>query len=214
VIDYSLYVVTTDLSHSAQTHIDIAGDAVAGGATVIQLREKRASTKDILLLAQRIRELTRKAGVCFIVNDRIDIGLATDADGVHIGQNDMPLREARRLLGGQRIIGVTATNMEEAIEAERNGADYLGVSPIFATPSKEDAGQPMGLEKLKEIRENVRIPIVAIGGITGENVARVISTGADGIAVISAIAAASDRRKATAELLRRIDECRQSSMNR
>lgn len=206
--DYRLYVVTTDLNESFDIHVDIAREAILGGATVIQFREKKGDTRDIFEAAFKIKKLTEVFKIPLIINDRVDICLAVDADGVHVGQQDMPLEVARRLLGKERIVGVTATNLEEAIEAEQQGADYLGVSPIFATPSKADAGEPMGLEMLKEIRSKVKIPIVAIGGITGENVEQVMRTGVDGIAVISAIAAASDRTIAAEKLLRQIDMCR------
>ena len=208
MIDYSLYVITTDLSSSMENHLEIARDALCGGATVIQFREKEAGTRELLYLARQIKKVAEAAKVPLIVNDRVDIGLAVDAEGVHIGQGDIPIEVARRLLGKDRIIGVTATSLEEAVEAERRGADYLGVSPVFATPSKDDAGEPMGLKKLGEIRRAVRIPIVAIGGITRENLEGVINAGADGIAVISAIAAASDRKQATADLLGRIEKCK------
>ncbi len=213
MIDYSLYVITTDLSGSLRTHLDIAGDAVESGATVIQLREKKACTRDLLRLARQIKQLASEAGIPFIVNDRIGLCFAVEADGVHIGQQDMPIDVARRLLGWERLIGVTATNLEEALEAERQGANYLGVGPIFTTPSKDDAGEPIGLENLRQISESVEIPIVAIGGIKEENVESVMNAGADGIAVISAIAAALDRKEATAALRSRIEKCKRRVSN-
>lgn len=207
MIDYRLYVITADLPEQNTTHLGIAKEAICGGATVVQLREKKAESGELLQLAHEIKKLTEKAQIPFIINDRLDVGLAVDADGVHLGQQDIPIEVARRLLGSQRIIGVSATNLREAIEAEQQGADYLGVGPIFSTPSKDDAAKPMGLHGLRAIRRNVGIPLVAIGGICEENVDQVLRAGADGIAVISAIAGASDRKKAAQDLLDIIDQC-------
>lgn len=204
VIDYSLYVITTNLGEPGKSHIDIAREAISGGATVIQLRDKASSSRMMLEQAWEIKKLTEEAKIHFVVNDRIDIALAVGADGVHLGQDDIPLSIARKILGKEKIIGITATNLKEAMEAEQEGADYLGVSPIFATPSKEDAGEPIGVEELARIRKHVNIPIVAIGGIMKDNIVQVIAAGADGVAVISAVAGATDMREASKELLRRI----------
>ncbi len=201
-----LYVITTEIPGLSRTHIDVARDAIAGGATVIQLREKDRCTRDILRIAAEIKKLTHRSGTLFIINDRIDIALAIDADGVHLGQEDMPLLYARRILGKGKIIGVSVGGIEEAVRAEREGADYLGVGSIFLTPSKSDAGQPVGLGTLSEIRSSVKTPIVAIGGITLNNIEDVLKAGADGVAVISAVACATDVKRATSELLRKIRE--------
>jgi thiamine-phosphate pyrophosphorylase len=206
MIDYSLYIITIDLPESKRTHIDIARETILGGATIVQLREKTGSTRKILETAYEIRKLTQKAKIPFIINDRLDIAMAVNSDGVHLGQEDMPLNIARKILGKDRVIGISATNLEEAIEAESQGADYLGVGPIFATPSKEDAAEPMGLGGLAEIRKKVKIPIVAIGGISWENMGEVIRAGADGVAVISAIAGAPDMKKATSDLLKCVNQ--------
>lgn len=198
-----LYVITTSVPHMGRSHLDIAEAAVAGGAQVIQLREKN-ETGNILEMARRLRELTRRAGIKFIVNDRVDVALAAEADGAHLGQEDVSFSAARRVLGNQRIIGISATSIEEAVEAERQGADYLGVGPIFPTPSKSDAAEPMGCGLLAEIRRRVKIPLVAIGGITADNLEEVLSAGADSVAVISAVAAAPDMETAVHELVERI----------
>jgi len=205
-MNLALYVITTEIPCLSRTHIDVARDAIAGGATVIQLREKDRCTRDILRIAVEIRKLTCQSGTLFIINDRIDIALAIDADGVHLGQEDMPLPYARKILGKEKIIGVSVGGIEEAVRAEREGADYLGVGSIFLTPSKSDAGQPVGLDTLSEVRSLVKTPIVAIGGITLNNIEEVLKAGADGVAVISAVACAADVRKATSELLRKIRE--------
>ena len=199
--NYALCIITADLPDLKRTHVDVARESILGGATMVQFRDKNAGTREILDAAFEIRDLAKRAGIPFIVNDRIDIAMAVGSDGVHLGQEDMPIDVARRILGQSRIIGISATNLEEAIEAQRQGADYLGVGPIFATPSKEDAAEPMGPVGLAEIRKQVRIPIVAIGGITEENAGEVMAAGADGIAVISAIAGASDIKEATCRLL-------------
>lgn len=198
-----LYVITTPVPHMGRSHLDVAEAAVAGGAQVIQLREKN-ETSDILEMARRLRELTRRAGIKFIVNDRVDVALAAEADGVHLGQEDASFSAARRVLGNQRIIGISATSIEEAVEAERQGADYLGVGPIFPTPSKSDAAEPMGCDLLAEIRRRVKIPLVAVGGITADNLEEVLSAGADSVAVISAVAMAPDMESAARDLVEKI----------
>ncbi|MBN1156665.1 thiamine phosphate synthase [Candidatus Woesearchaeota archaeon] len=155
--------------------------AVEGGVSIIQYREKNASTREMVETAKRIKELE----VTLIINDRIDIALAVDADGVHLGQDDMDLKTARRMLPG-KIIGITVHDVREAMDAENNRADYIGVSPVFQTSTKADAGNAIGIETLKKIREAVKIPIAAIGGVTLENVDSVIGAGADMVCAISA----------------------------
>jgi thiamine-phosphate pyrophosphorylase len=198
-----LYVITAEIAHMGRSHIDIARAAISGGAQAIQLREKSASD-DIFRIAQEMRELTRQAGVKFIVNDRVDVALAAEADGVHIGQQDMGILEARRMLGSNKIVGISATCVDEAVKAEVQGADYVGVGPIFPTPSKSDAVEPIGCGVLEDIRKRVRIPLVAIGGINAENVEKVLLAGADSIAVISAVSLAEDMVSAARELAQRI----------
>lgn len=161
----------------------------------------------MLELGQAIMGVTRIGGVPLIVNDRVDVALALDAAGAHVGQSDLPAPAARRLLGS-RLLGVSASNLEEALQAETGGADYLGVGPVFATPSKADAGEALGLGKLTEIVRRVAIPVVAIGGISIENAGSVIEAGASGIAVIGAIVAAGDPERAARELLDRIKDAR------
>ncbi len=179
----------------------MAAAAIAGGATVVQLREKTLATRQFLEAAVRTREVTRRAGVPLIINDRVDVALAVDADGVHAGPDDMPVGVARRLLGPDRIIGASAGTVAEAVEAERDGADYLGVGSVFATPSKADAGAPIGTRTVQAIVRAVRIPVVGIGGITPDNAAAVIDAGAAGVAVISAVANADDISAAVRHLV-------------
>jgi len=172
----------------------IVSAALDGGATVIQLRDKTASTRMLVEQGLALRQLTRERGALLIVNDRIDVALAIDADGAHVGQDDMPVELARRLLGPQRILGVSAGNQQEALTAIAGGADYLGVGPIYATPTKADAGPAIGLHLLHElaVRSDISTPLVAIGGITAENAGEVIRAGAVGVAVISAVIGADD----------------------
>ncbi len=197
-----LYIVTcSDPAHGVG-HLDMARAALQGGADAVQLRDKEAGGRELLCRAEEIsRLLSRSEGEClFLVNDRVDVALASGAHGVHLGQDDLPAGAARRLLGAQRILGVSASTVEEALAACGEGADYLGVGPVFATPTKPDAGMPIGLEGLRMIREAVDIPIVAIGGIDAANAAQVLEAGADGIAVISAVSAAPDMLEAVRRL--------------
>jgi thiamine-phosphate pyrophosphorylase len=196
---YDLYVVTDEKLRVGLTHKQIAREAVSGGADVIQLRDKEMKGRELLLAAREIREITRIAGTLFIVNDRVDIAMASGADGVHLGQDDLPLHEVRQLVPDDFIIGISVGSLTEAIDAEDGGADYVAVSPVFGTGTKKDAGPGHGTTLVAAIRQNISIPVVGIGGINKENVGDVISAGADGIAVISAIVGSGDIKKATQE---------------
>lgn len=198
---YDLCVITRNVEHLNRTHLDVARAALEGGATIIQFRDKELDSRALLDLATQLRQLTRARGATFIVNDRVDIALASDADGVHLGQDDLPISAARGILGPHALIGASATTPPEALAAQQAGASYLGVGPIFPTPSKADAGEAIGLTALTEIRRAVTIPVLAIGGLTCENIPGVIHAGADGIAVISAVAEAPDMAAAAANLL-------------
>jgi thiamine-phosphate pyrophosphorylase len=199
IVDWRLYVVTDAGLSRGRSHRAVIEAAIVGGATVVQYREKHASTRQMIEEALELRDLTRRAGVPLIVNDRVDVALAVDADGVHVGQDDMPVALARRLIGN-KLLGVSAHNLSEALQAVRDGADYLGVGPIFATTTKPDAAAPIGLDGLRAIRQHVSIPIVAIGGINQANAADVMRAGADGIAVVSAVVAADDVTAAARQL--------------
>jgi thiamine-phosphate pyrophosphorylase len=191
--NWHLYVITDEQLSKGRSHAEIARLAIEGGADVIQLRDKTASSRKLYEDALAIRKITRESKTFFIVNDRLDIALAVDADGVHVGQKDLPASVARRLIGEKKILGVSAETLEEAIQAEQDGADYLGVGPIFeARSTKSDAGEPKGLLLLNTIRQKCQIPIIAIGGINQMNTGATIQAGADGIAVISAIVSADD----------------------
>ncbi|MCG8345893.1 MAG: thiamine phosphate synthase [Chlorobiales bacterium] len=184
-----------------------AEKALEGGATMIQLRRKLASGSELYTWTEKIQKLCRRHDAVCIVNDRVDIALAAKADGVHLGQEDLPLEAARKLLGNQRIIGVTVSTVTEAKRAERQGCSYAGLGHIFPTVSKKKSSEPVGLKRIREISAFLTVPILAIGGIGTDNVCEVISAGADGIAVISAVSEAADPVKAAAELLKTMQTC-------
>jgi thiamine-phosphate pyrophosphorylase len=199
-IGCELYVVTDEQLSRGLSHAEIALQAVRGGADVVQLRDKNASGRYIYDAAVQMREVTRNSGTVFIVNDRLDIALSVGADGVHLGQYDMPLLAARRIAPNDLIIGVSVGTVPEAVQAEHDGADYIAFGPVFPTASKNDAGPGLGLKVLSEIGLAVTIPLVAIGGIGPQNVREVVSNGADGVAVISAVVGQEDIARATREL--------------
>ena len=205
-IDYSLYLVTDAGLSTGRSHRQIVEAAVRGGVTVVQYREKNASTRRMIEEALELCQLCRTFGVPFIVNDRLDVALAVDADGLHVGQDDMPAALARKLIGPGKLLGVSVENDAQLFTALDDGADYVGASPIFATPTKPDAPQPMGLQGLQELARHASIPIVAIGGINASNAAEVLRSGASGLAVVSAIVAAEDVEGAARGLRQIIDE--------
>ena len=207
-IDYSLYLVTDRSLSRGRATAEIVRAAVAGGVTCVQLREKSCGTREFIEEARALVAVLRDTGVPLIVNDRVDVALAAGANGVHLGQRDMALADARRLGPPGWIIGISAESVEDAIRAEREGADYIGVSPVFATPTKTDTAPPLGLEGLRAIRAAVKIPLVAIGGIQMANARDVIRAGADGLAVVSAIASADSPQAAAAALRREIAAAR------
>jgi len=201
-----LHVVTDAKASRGRSHLEVAEAAIAGGADVLQLRDKEASGGRLYREALQLRKLTRDAKVPFIVNDRLDIALAVDADGVHVGQSDLPASVVRGVMGPGKILGVSVDTVEEAVQAEKDGADYLGVGPVFeARGTKPDAGEPVGLDRIARIRRHCRLPIVAIGGINADNVRRVREAGADAVAVISAIVSADDISHATRQLRRLLE---------
>ena len=203
-IDYSLYLVTDRALARGRPLADVVRAAVAGGVTCVQLREKEASALEFAAAALELLALLRPLGVPLIVNDRIDVALAAGADGVHVGQQDLSVADARRLGPPGWIVGVSAESVEDAVRAEREGADYVGASPVFATPTKADHAPPLGLAGLRALRAATKLPLVAIGGLHAGNARETIRAGADGLAVVSAIVAADDPRAAAAELRREI----------
>jgi len=199
-MDWSLYLVTDAGLSRGRSHLEVVRAAIAGGVTVVQYREKEAATRRMVEEARELQELCREAGVLFIVNDRLDVALAADAHGLHVGQDDMPAAVARKLMRPEKILGVSVSTVAEAIQAQRDGADYLSASPIFSTPTKPDAPQPTGVEGLRAIVRAVDTPVVAIGGIKAHNATQLIHAGAAGVAVVSAIVAAEDVEAAAREL--------------
>ncbi len=191
-----LHLVTDRSLSRGRSLVEVVREAVSGGVTCVQLREKDCSTREFLQEALALKELLQSLMVPLIINDRVDIALAVGADGVHLGQSDMPISHARRLLGPNCLIGISAESVDHAVEAEQQGADYIGISPVFSTPTKADTAPALGLEGIRQIRELVRIPLVGIGGINQTNARQVLASGADGVAVVSAIMAAASPRLA------------------
>ncbi len=200
--DYSLYLVTDRGLSMERTTAEVVAAAIKGGVTCVQLREKECSTREFIDEALALKSILQEHHIPLLINDRIDVALAVDADGVHLGQSDMRISDARRILKPHMIVGISAESVQDAILAEAEGADYIGISPVFATGTKVDTAAPLGLEGVRQIREAVNIPLVGIGGINAANGADVISYGADGIAVVSAIVSAENPEQAARELRR------------
>ncbi|WP_296869150.1 thiamine phosphate synthase [uncultured Methanobrevibacter sp.] len=198
-IDYSVYLVTDRRNKTDEEFLNIIEEAIKGGTTVVQLREKTASTKEFYDLALRVKEITSRYGVPLLINDRIDIALAVDSEGVHIGQDDMPADIAREIIGEDKILGVSASTVEEAKKAEIDSADYIGSGAVFPTATKDDADS-VSEEELKEIVDSIDIPVVAIGGITIENAHTLKASGIAGFSVVSAIMSAEDPKEASEKL--------------
>jgi thiamine-phosphate pyrophosphorylase len=198
--DFSLYFVTDRKLSLPRTVEEVVSSAVKGGVTAVQLREKDCSTREYMELALHIQEILKPLNVPLIINDRIDIALAIGADGVHIGQSDMPYDDARRLLGHNAIIGLSVETMEQAIEAENLDVDYLGVSPIFTTSTKTDLTTEWGIEGLRALRTMSRHTLIAIGGIYSSNAGAIMEAGADGLAVVSAICSSPNPEEASRQL--------------
>ncbi len=198
-VDYTLYVCTDRELMSSPTIEESVEQAILGGCTVIQLREKECSSREFYETAVKVRKITEKYQVPLIINDRVDIALAVDADGVHVGQSDLPAKVVRRILGPDKILGVSAAKIEEAQKAQSDGADYLGVGAMFATDTKKNT-RSVSLEDLTRICESVEIPIVAIGGIHEENASLLKNTGIAGLAVVSAVVAQPDVAQAAVRL--------------
>ena len=199
------HILTDACLQTRFSHLELAEFAITGGADTIQLREKGGETRQLIRIAEHMHALCKKTGVTFIVNDRVDVVIASRADGVHLGQNDFPIPLARKLLGEEAIIGGSAGNMEEARKCLLEGADYIGFGPVYFTASKEDAGPAGGLDLLKQVVKEIPLPIIAIGGLTRDNTLPVLRTGVHGIAVISAVCCQTDPSEA-AKCLRHLLE--------
>jgi thiamine-phosphate pyrophosphorylase len=183
--DLDFYLVTYSSVSRNGTFSDVK-NAVDAGCKIVQYREKHKSKDEMIEEAKQLKELCKDRAV-FLVNDHVDVALAVDADGVHLGQSDISVEDARKLLGNNKIVGLTVHDVEEAVEAEKQNVNYIGLAPIYQTDTKEDSGIPCGSEMIKEVRKNTSLPIVAVGGINKNNVKEVISKGADGVVAVSAV---------------------------
>jgi thiamine-phosphate pyrophosphorylase len=198
--DLGLYLVTDRTLSLGRSIEEIVEASVQGGVTMVQLREKDCTTREFYQLAVRLKDILRPYDVPLIINDRLDIALACDAEGLHIGQSDMPYSIARKLLGKDRIIGLSVESMEDAVEANNLDVDYIGISPVFGTPTKTNTATPFGLNGVREVMAISKHPSVAIGGINLTNTAEIMKAGANGIAVVSAIMSAANPKQAAQEL--------------
>lgn len=199
IIDYTLYLVTDSSLMSTDTVEQSVEQAIKGGCTLVQLREKEKSSKDFFDTAMSVKAVCGSSGIPLMINDRVDIALAVDADGVHIGQKDLPAKIVRDLIGDDKILGVSASNLVEALQAEKDGADYLGVGAMFATGTKTDA-DTVSMDELSKIRKKTHLPIVVIGGINQNTIPLFSGSGINGIAVVSAIVSERNILAATREL--------------
>lgn len=202
--DFRLYAITGESFHPGRDLIEVMEQAIRGGVDIIQLRDKTGSRTEVLEKAKALRALTRKYNVTFIVNDYIDIALEADADGVHLGQGDVPLEEARRLVG-DKIIGISTHAIEEALLAQEQGADYIGVGPVFPTKTKADVVDPVTVRYVQEVSERIAIPFVAIGGIKLHNVDEVLAAGATRICAVSEIVGSKDVKGTCEAFIRKLE---------
>lgn len=199
-VNYGVYLVTDRKVLKGRKLVEAIEESIKGGAGIVQLREKNISSREFLNIAKEVKSLTDRYDIPLIINDRLDIALAVNASGVHLGQEDIPCKKAREILGEDMIIGVSAHNLEEALKAEEDGADYIGCGAVFNTSTKKDTTN-IKIGDIKKIREHINIKMVAIGGISEKNINQLEGTGIDGVAVVSAILSKDDIKKATEELL-------------
>lgn len=205
-VDFSLYLITDRGQTGGRPLVEVVAKSLAGGVRAVQLREKDLPSRQLFELACRLRQLTREAGARLLINDRVDIAMASDADGVHLGVAGMPVREARRLLGNGRLIGYSSHGLEEALQAETEGADFVTFGPVYQTPSKMSYGAPLGVAHLQDACRALKIPVFALGGVKLATVAEIMAAGAHGVALISAIIAAPDPCRAAASILQTIED--------
>jgi thiamine-phosphate pyrophosphorylase len=204
LVDFNLYLITDRMQTAGRTLPAVVAEALRGGLRAVQLREKDLAAGQLFDLAAELRLLTREYGAKLLINDRIDVALAVAADGVHLGKAGLPLAEARRILGSERLIGYSAHSADEALQAQLEGADFITLGPVYQTPSKERYGEPPGLSVLAAAARLLTIPVFALGGVKQASVAEVLSAGARGVALISAIMAAPNPADETESLLRAI----------
>jgi len=195
-VDFRLYLITDRRLASGGNLLSAVEHALAGGVRAVQLREKDLGSRELLELARKMRKLTSSYGAKLLINDRVDIALAVDADGVHLGRDSIPLQTARRLIGPYRLIGCSTHNAKQLVEAEADGADFAVFGPVYFTPSKAAFGPPLGVDALRSACASTRIPVFALGGVGAENINEVIAAGAGGVALISAVLSAKDPQQA------------------
>jgi thiamine-phosphate pyrophosphorylase len=203
VVDFNLYLIT-DRKQARMPLPEAVRLALQGGVRAIQLREKDLPTRGLLALAQEIGSITKDFGAKLFINDRVDIAIAVDADGVHLGHQSMPPEPVRKLVGKRMLIGVSTHNQAEAKTAEESGADFITFGPVFVTPSKMQYGAPAGAEALGEVKKRAGIPVFGLGGIRLDNIPEIMRTGADGVAMISAIFAAEDIKKVAENIVKQV----------
>lgn len=203
-VDFRLYVITDRKKTKGRPLEDVIKDAIEGGATAFQLREKDISSRELFRLSEKLRSLTEKNNCKLIINERGDIVHSVDADGLHLPQNGLPVGVARKIIGKERLLGVSTHSLKEAMHAEEEGADFLTFGPLFYTPSKARYGPPVGLKSLEEVSKKIKIPLFGLGGIKSEMIRDVLNAGAYGIALISAVISAEDVKAATRQLLQEI----------
>jgi len=204
----ALYVITDEAAISPhgirRSHEEIAKAAAEGGASIVQIRDKSASTRQLIEVTLRCKEIVQQSNILVFVNDRLDVALAAEADGVHLGDEDMPVGVARNIAGNRLLIGASVASVEEARAAQEAGADYVSVGAIYHTDTKPDAGAPIGCEPIRRIKATVHVPVAAIGGINRENILAVVKAGADMICVVSAVTRAIDMTAAVRELVEKM----------
>jgi thiamine-phosphate pyrophosphorylase len=193
-LGFNLYLITDRKQTGSLRLIDVVDDALKGGVKAVQLREKDLSSRELYELAYDLRKLTAKYGAKLFINDRVDIALAVEADGVHLGLNSLPIHRVRRLIGPDRLIGLSCHNQINAIMAQENGADFITFGPVYYTPSKANYGKPVGVDRLEIVSHLLEIPVFALGGIKKNNINEVIAAGSAGISLVSAIIAEDDPR--------------------
>jgi thiamine-phosphate pyrophosphorylase len=210
MISHPLYLITDRQAGGVRSIPDVVKAAIAGGIKLLQYREKDLSKRESFQVAQTLRELTREAQVTFLINDDMDLALAVEAEGVHLGQEDLPLLAARKILGSRKIIGISVRDIAAAQRAVREGADYLSVGPVFQSATKM-VRSPMGCGIIRQVRQVTGLPLYGIGGIRPDNACEVIEAGADGVAVVHSLHQASDITKATREFLSVLNKCKKSA---
>jgi thiamine-phosphate pyrophosphorylase len=200
-LDFSLYLITDRHQTGGLRLIDVVEEALKGGVRAVQLREKDLSSRELYELAYDLRKLTTRYGARLIINDRVDVAMAVDADGVHLGLNSLPIHRVRRLIGNDRLIGLSCHNQVNAIMAQEKGADFITFGPVYYTPSKAQYGKPVGVDKLEIVSHLLQIPVFALGGVKRENIHELVAAGATGIALVSAIIASDDPRSEAEAML-------------